>query len=75
MLEHDFHVSCGGTIAAGASAEFEIRFAPKEVEDFSAVLDAQLHQLGESHIYLIILSYLHIYIYIYMYFIFPRRAQ
>ncbi|CAK8990142.1 unnamed protein product [Durusdinium trenchii] len=35
-----------GTIAAGASAEFEIRFAPKEVEDFSAVLDAQLHQLG-----------------------------
>jgi 1,4-dihydroxy-2-naphthoyl-CoA synthase len=29
-----------GIIAAGSTAEFEIRFAPKEVEDFAALLVA-----------------------------------
>lgn len=31
-----------GIIAAGATTEFEIRFAPKEVEDFSAVLESRM---------------------------------
>lgn len=31
-----------GIIAAGSTAEFEIRFAPKEVEDFAALLDSRM---------------------------------
>ena len=36
-----------GIIAAGATTEFEIRFAPKEVEDFSAVLATHLSNVVE----------------------------
>ena len=36
-----------GIIAAGATTEFEIRFAPKEVEDFSAVLATHLFNIVE----------------------------